>query len=123
LRERVRRILKPHLEGGACRIALWGTGNAAEVAYICLLDYGLEEIAVFDGDRMKTFMGRQIRDKREFVPKNFDRVIIAEVDPMEAAGEATAELARLGVPPGMIVSLIDLAGCAVGSLPEPMMVA
>ena len=73
LRDRVRRILQPHLESGARRFAIWGAGNAAEIAYVCLMDSGLDEITVFAGDGEKTFLGRPIRAAGDLVSEDFDR--------------------------------------------------
>lgn len=110
LRDQVRRILQPHVDSGARRFAIWGAGNAAEVAYICLLDSGLDEIAVFAGDGVRVFLGRPVREMGGFIPEEFDRIVIASLDFTESGGRISAELANRGVPTDKIVSLVGPAG-------------
>jgi DNA-binding Lrp family transcriptional regulator len=43
------------------RIAIYGTGEAAELVYLLLKQMGLELVAVFDGDGTATFLGLPVQ--------------------------------------------------------------
>src|SRR3990170_3245228 len=48
-REHLRRVLQPLAVAGHKRIAIYGTGEAAELTYLSLRELGLEPAAIFDG--------------------------------------------------------------------------
>jgi DNA-binding MarR family transcriptional regulator len=105
LYRRARRTLRQSLgglaDGGAKRIALYGTGEAAEVAYLTLKELGLEPVGVFapGGGR---FLGHAVRALAELVTEEVDAVVVATFERPEPS---LAELDRLGVAPDRIVTL------------------
>jgi DNA-binding MarR family transcriptional regulator len=101
-RERLRASLGRLSEGGVKRIVLYGTGEAAELAYLTLKELGLEPMAVFaplaDGD----FLGFPVRALAELGAEEFDVVIIATFERPE---QPLGELLRRGVTSERILTL------------------
>ena len=84
------------------RVAIYGTGDAAELVYLLLKDMGLELVAVFDAAGEGTFLGLPIRPVAEQASVDYDVLVIAALE--RPAG--TAKLLRqLGVPDSKIVTL------------------
>jgi len=106
LYRRARRTLRQSLgglaEGGAKRIALCGTGEAAEVAYLTLRELGLEPLGVFALTADGPFLGYPVRALADLAPEEFDAVIVATFERPEPL---VGELGRLGVAPSRIVTL------------------
>jgi DNA-binding MarR family transcriptional regulator len=105
LYRRARRTLRQSLgglaDGGAKRIALCGTGEAAEVAYLTLKELGLEPVGVFGADG-GLFLGYPVQPLAGLGSVDLDAVIVATFDRPEPS---LAELGRLGVAPSRIVTL------------------
>jgi DNA-binding MarR family transcriptional regulator len=84
------------------RVAIFGTGDAAELVYLLLKDMGLELVAVFDSKGEGTFLGYPIRSVTDQAAINYDMLVIATLE--RPAG--TAKLLRqVGVPDAKIVTL------------------
>lgn len=79
-RETLRGALRDLPERGLKRIALYGTGEAAELAYLTLREFGLEPVGVFAARAGETFLGMPVRDGRELAAEEVDRIIIATFD-------------------------------------------
>jgi DNA-binding Lrp family transcriptional regulator len=77
------------------RVAIYGRGEAAELAYLSLKECGLEPVAVFDGEGGRHFLGIPVRPIAEHGQVAFDLLIIAT---LERSGDQLAALARDGVP-------------------------
>src|SRR2546425_13312821 len=92
------------------RVALYGTGDAAELAYLTLREFGLEPVGVFaeSGDR---FLGQPVRPLAELAPDDVDAVIVATFERPEPHVEA---LTRLGVPRQRCLVLRRLAEPVAG---------
>jgi predicted transcriptional regulator len=101
-RHRFRTEMARHLKAHRSRIAIYGTGEAAELAYLCLKELGIEPVAVFDGDIGGEFLGIPIRDVRKHSEVDYDLVVIAT---MTAPAGQVAELRRQGVDADRIVTL------------------
>jgi DNA-binding MarR family transcriptional regulator len=80
VREHLSEVLRPCREGGAQRIAVFGTGEAAELAYLSLKEHGLEPAAIFALEAGGTFLGLPIRGLDECSLVAFDRLIVASLD-------------------------------------------
>ena len=106
LYRRARRTLRESLgrlaESGAKRIALYGTGEAAELAYLTLKELGLEPLAVFADQGDGPFLGLPVRALAELGTEKFDVVIIATFERPE---QALADLERRSVPRERILTL------------------
>lgn len=104
-RHALRDALGDLAEQGKKRVALYGTGEAAELAYLTLREYGLEPIgvfSVFSGDGPATFLGAPARDCRELAAEEVDAVVIATFDKPHVH---TPALLALGLPAEKLVPL------------------
>ena len=104
-RQTLRDALRPLSETGDKRIAFYGTGEAAEVAYLCLREVGLDLSAMFEGGDGETFLGLPVRCVEELVPAEFDRIVVTSFDSLEATAVRVADLLRRGVSQDQIVTL------------------
>lgn len=77
------------------RVAIYGRGEPAELAYLSLKESGLEPVAVFDGEGGGTFLGIPVRPIAEHREVEYDLMIVAS---LERATPQLAQLTRLGVP-------------------------
>jgi DNA-binding MarR family transcriptional regulator len=91
---------------GARRIALYGVGEAAELAYLTLKELDLEPIGVYGAEAGGYFLGLPVRAVGELAHAEFDVLVIATFDRPEPA---VAALARLGIPRAKLVTLRGLA--------------
>jgi predicted transcriptional regulator len=82
-------------------IAIFGRGEAAEIAYLSLKEFGLEPLAIFD-DQPGTFLGMSVRPIGEHADVLYDLLIVASFDPSAAPME---RLTRLGVPAAKLFPL------------------
>ena len=80
VRDHLSEVLRPCREDGARRIAVFGTGEAAELAYLSLKEHGLEPAAIFALEAGGTFLGMPIRGLDECLLVAFDRLIVATLD-------------------------------------------
>jgi len=94
---RVRQTLRDELAqeslNAESRIAIYGTGEFAELVYLGLKELGIEEMEVFvlnpgQGDK---FLGMTVKDATALIPENFDRVVIATPGRAEAQYQALLE--------------------------------
>jgi DNA-binding MarR family transcriptional regulator len=108
LYRRARELLRHELSllngNGLKRLALYGTGEAAELAYLTLRELGLEPLGVFSSrepadDR---FLGFTVRNIVELATDEVDGVIVATFEPPEPY---LAELRRLGFALGQLLTL------------------
>jgi DNA-binding MarR family transcriptional regulator len=102
-----RRHLKSRLEQYAAadpsaRISIYGTGDAAELAYFCLKELGLEPAVVFDGHHDGTFFGKHVVDVRDHRSIDYDIMILAVMD---HTSELVTSLAAQGVPRSKMLTL------------------
>jgi hypothetical protein len=93
-------------QAGMKRFALCGVGEAAELAYLTLREFGLEPVGVFDGAAGGQFLGFPVRPLAELAGEEIDGVIVATFDRPE---QRVAELGRLGLPAGKCLTLRRLA--------------
>lgn len=93
-----------HVPGhGWKRLALYGTGEAAELAYLTLKEFGLEPIGVFTSEPGGSFLGLPVRDFRELAgEEELDAVIVATFDKPKLHVPA---LIALGLPAGKLLTL------------------
>jgi len=84
------------------RVAIYGTGEFAELVYLGLKDLGIEEINVFDSgpaDGHK-FLGMPVQEMSDFQAHRYDRVLVGF---LEDAKKQYTELRQAGVPPEKLV--------------------
>lgn len=106
LYRRARRVLgeglTPFITRGMKRIALYGTGEPAELAYLTLREFGLEPVGVFDKSAGGAFLGYPVRDCRELATEDVDGIIVAT---FERPNAQIAELEALGIPRTKLIPL------------------
>jgi DNA-binding MarR family transcriptional regulator len=101
-RQTLREALSLLPEGGMKRIALYGTGEAAELAYLALKEFGLEPVGVFSRDGADVFLGFPVRRLAEITGEEIDGVVVATFEPPEGP---VGELLAIGVPPEKLLTL------------------
>ncbi len=89
-------------ENGMKRIALYGTGEAAELAYLTLKEFGLEPIGVFSREVGGHFLGFPVRPVGELAGEEVDGLILGTFDRPEPWLD---ELQALGVPREKVITL------------------
>ena len=104
-RDSVQKSLGPLVRDGHRRIAFYGIGEAAEVAYLCLKEIGVEPKAVFDEEAAGPFLGMAVRSLEDLIPDEFDRIVVTALDSRETARSVREVLESRGVPQEKIVSL------------------
>ena len=67
-------------QNGLKRIALYGTGEAAELAYLTLKEFGLDPVGIFAREPGGAFLGMPVRDYRERATVEVDVIILATFD-------------------------------------------
>ncbi len=104
-RQALREALCSLAEDGHKRIAFCGAGEAAEVAYLCLKEVGLDPSGMYDNGKDGQFLGLPIRGLEELAPKDFDRIVITSFTNQEDTESRVQELLRLGISRDQIVTL------------------
>jgi len=116
LYRRARQTLRESLgllpEVGMKRIALYGTGEAAELAYLTLKEFGLEPVGVFAQDAGGGFLGFTVRSLAELAQEDVEGVVVATFDPPESH---VAELTALGLPSQKLLTLRRAASAESGN--------
>ena len=102
VRQHLTEVLRPCRDGGAQRIAVYGTGEAAELAYLSLKEQGLDVVAVFADEAGGTFLGIPIRGLDECALVPFDRLIVATLNKPDAL---VHQLVRAGIPAVKLLTL------------------
>ncbi|MGH7318233.1 MAG: winged helix-turn-helix transcriptional regulator [Candidatus Rokuibacteriota bacterium] len=101
-RESLRAALTPLAQARGSRIALCGTGEAAELAYLTLKELGMEPTGIFDGRSGGTFLGMPVRAIQELSREDYDRVVVASFD---NPAQHVEELGRRGIEAGALIIL------------------
>jgi DNA-binding Lrp family transcriptional regulator len=94
VRQHLRAVLQDCAAAGR-RVAIYGRGEAAELAYLSLKEFGLDPVAVFDVDGGKEFLGMPVRPLREHGEVGYDLMIVAT---LERSDRQLPALEAMGVP-------------------------
>jgi DNA-binding MarR family transcriptional regulator len=108
----LREALSPLAQGERKRIALYGTGEAAELAYLTLRELGIEPAAILDGRDGPQFLGHPVRDIRQVALGEHDLIVVATLEP---ADRLVAELAFRGIPRAKLILLQPPAATRAGA--------
>ena len=84
VRRQLRAVLRPFAAGERRRVAIYGTGEAAELAYLSLTELGMELVAVDDDVGTATFLGMPVQDIREQRTISYDLIIVATLEQPDA---------------------------------------
>jgi DNA-binding MarR family transcriptional regulator len=109
VRQHLSEVLRPCQDDGAQRIAVFGTGEAAELAYLSLREQGLEPVAIFAAEAGGTFLGMPIRGLNECATVAFDRLIVATLDKPDPL---VTQLVSAGIPSEKLLTLKPAAQAA-----------
>jgi DNA-binding MarR family transcriptional regulator len=101
-RQRLRVALQPIASDGSKRVALCGTGEAAELTYLTLKEVGLDTVAVFADTQASTFLDLPVRPLRELVNADVDRVVVVT---FSAGDRLVDQVTRLGLPREKLILL------------------
>ncbi len=102
VRLHLREVLEPAGHGSQRNVAVYGTGEAAELAYLSITELGMQLVAVFDAQGGGRFLGQDVRDIETHGDVPFDLLIVATLDRPEPILQ---QLARLGVPADRLITL------------------
>ena len=80
VRQHLHGVLRACATAGKRQIAIYGRGEAAELAYLSLKELGLEPVAIFDGQGGCEFLGMAVRDVREHDQVPYDVMIVATLE-------------------------------------------
>jgi hypothetical protein len=94
VRQHLRETLQECAAAGSA-VAIYGRGEAAELAYLSLKESGLDPVAIFDAEGGHDFLGMPVRPIAEHTSVDYDLMIVASLD---KAGPHEANLLREGVP-------------------------
>ncbi len=93
-RSRVRTVLEPLARRHRIRVAIYGTGEAAELTCVCLKELGVVPVAVFGDDGAATVFDFQVRQIADHPTVTFDAMIVAT---FENPAQLMATLERHGI--------------------------
>jgi DNA-binding MarR family transcriptional regulator len=77
------------------RVAICGSGEAAELAYLSLKESGLDPVAIFDQEGGRDFLGIRVLPIADHASVEFDMIIVATLD---RSGQQLQALLDVGVP-------------------------
>jgi DNA-binding MarR family transcriptional regulator len=102
VRQHLRAVLEPAVRDNRRRVAIYGTGEAAELAYLSMTELGLELAAVFSGENGERFLGHHVRAIDTHRDAAYDLLLVATFDRSDAIVE---DLVRAGVDRDRIVTV------------------
>ena len=102
-RKNIREGLESLIQDGIRRVAIYGTSEAAELAFLTLRELGVEVPVIISRDGYKgTFLGLPVRPLAEISAEELDLVIVASF--IENANDMAA-ISKQGFAPGKILTL------------------
>jgi ribosomal protein S25 len=84
------------------RVAIYGRGEAAELAYVSLKECGLDPVAIFDVEGGREFLGMPVYPVCDHARVDYDLMIVAT---LENSREPIVALERHGIPAGKLFPL------------------
>lgn len=84
------------------RVAIYGTGDAAELVFLLVRDMGLDLVAVFDSERSEQFLGLPVHLIADHQQVAYDVLVVAV---LERPAGTLKLLVQMGVVPDKIVML------------------
>jgi DNA-binding MarR family transcriptional regulator len=102
VRQHLRDVLKSAIRENRKRVAIHGTGEAAELAYLSVVELGLELVAVFDETDRDPFLGQPVRPIDQHRSVSFDLLVVAS---LERSEQAVTHLLNLGIERDRLVTL------------------
>jgi predicted transcriptional regulator len=93
VRQHLRAALRECAEAGK-RVAIYGSGEAAELAYLSLKESGLDPVAIFDAESGHEFLGMPVLPIEDHATVDFDLMIVASLD---RSGQPLQALLDVGI--------------------------
>ena len=114
VRQTLRDQLEPLALNEESRVAVYGTGEFAELVYLGLKELSIEEIDVFDFQSAegRRFLGMPVRDLGSLQSEHYDRVMVAYLEPPSSA---LSELRDRGVTSEQLVQFFPDGKAKEGS--------
>ena len=117
VRQHLREVLQECAEAER-KVAIFGRGEAAELAYLSLKESGLEPVAIFDADGGHVFLGMPVSAIADHPSFEYDLIILATFE--RSAQQLLALLVDEGVPREKIFPLRqEPAAQRVADAPTP----
>jgi len=103
VRQTLAEELAPLSLNSESRVAIYGTTEFAELVFLGLRDFGIEEIDIFSADNAKgeRFLAMPVQDINTMVPERYDRVMVATIGGSQLS---FSQLKKQGVEPSKLVS-------------------
>lgn len=95
VRQRLRTVVQDYAAARR-RVAIFGCGEAAELAYLSLKEAGLEPVAIFDADGGHGFLGMPVSPIADHAAFDYDLIILATFE--RSAQQLLTLLVDEGVP-------------------------
>ncbi len=92
VRSRLRATLEPCVPHNRRRIAVYGTGEAAELTFLSITELGLELVAIFDAAGGGVFLGQPVRNIETHGQVAFDLLLVASLDRPEPIVDRLVEI-------------------------------
>lgn len=102
MRGRLKQMLSPFNGTNGQRVAICGTNELAELAYLSLREMNIECVGFIDGTSRQTFLSCPVSSPDGIGDWEFDRVLIADVEHAAASEE---QLVQAGVPREKVLRL------------------
>jgi len=104
VRQNLREYLEPLTLNSESRVAIYGIGEFAELVYLGLKEFGIEEIDIYVLERKEDgkFLGMPIKNVEILHHEDFDRIVVSSLD---GQSEGRSRLMDQGVPADKIVTL------------------
>jgi len=102
VRDQLRTRLEPYVLEHRTRVAIYGGGEVAELAFLSIAEMGLELVAVFDGVAQRPFPGQTVRPIETHAQVPFDLLLIATLDRPDKVVE---HLVQLGIERERLVTI------------------
>lgn len=91
VRQHLHAVLEPYARGNRTRIAVYGTGEAAELAYLSITGLGLQMVAVFNREAEGRFLGQPVLDITQHGEVDFDLLLVAALEDAELVVDQLVE--------------------------------
>jgi DNA-binding MarR family transcriptional regulator len=92
VRSHLRAVLEPYALRNEKRVAVFGTGEAAELAFLSIAELKLELVAIFDNAGEGYFLGQPVRHIDAHKEVAFDLLLVATLEPSEQVVERLLQL-------------------------------
>jgi len=107
-RQTIRENLKPFISQKGNRIALYGTTEATELAFLTLRELEIEACLVIDGIKgQDTFLGIPVRALSDIKMDDFDFLLLSDFSPEKKDIDF---LIHQGIPENKILSMQNISG-------------